>query len=110
MSGSVSGPGCNSPGLLGGQRATAARRPIKRANRVRRERRWSIAGVTRPGTGSLHPVAIGAAVGARVAKATALESLGHEYPVGTKTISEVISGELVEERVTAILSGFFAAL
>jgi predicted permease len=40
----------------------------------------------------------------------AIESLGHEYPVGTKTISEVISGELVEERATAMLSGFFAAL
>jgi predicted permease len=39
-----------------------------------------------------------------------IESLGHEYPVRTKTISEVISGELVEERVTAMLSGFFAAL
>jgi predicted permease len=40
----------------------------------------------------------------------AIESLGHEYPVGTKTISQVISGELVEERVTAMLSSFFAAL
>jgi predicted permease len=40
----------------------------------------------------------------------AIESLGHEYPVATKTISEVISGELVEERVTGMLSGFFAAL
>jgi len=40
----------------------------------------------------------------------AIESLGHEYPLGTKTISQVISGELVEERVTAMLSGFFAAL
>src|SRR5215831_8091436 len=29
---------------------------------VRRERRWSTAGKSRPGTGSLHPVAIGAAV------------------------------------------------
>jgi hypothetical protein len=29
---------------------------------VRRERRWSTAGETRPGTGSLRPVAIGAAV------------------------------------------------
>src|SRR5215831_19298633 len=29
---------------------------------VRRERRWSTAGKSRPGTGPLHPVAIGAAV------------------------------------------------
>jgi ABC-type antimicrobial peptide transport system permease subunit len=40
----------------------------------------------------------------------AIESVGHEYPLGTKTISQVISGELVEERVTAMLSGFFAVL
>src|SRR5260221_14542534 len=36
--------------------------PGKSGYRVRRERRWSTAGVTRPGTGSLHPVAIRAAV------------------------------------------------
>jgi predicted permease len=40
----------------------------------------------------------------------AIESLGHEYPLRTKTISQVISGEIVEERVTAMLSGFFGAL
>src|SRR5580658_37597 len=34
----------------------------ERRNRVRRERCWSTAGVPRPGTGSLHPVAIRAAV------------------------------------------------
>ena len=39
-----------------------------------------------------------------------IESLGREYPLWTKTISQVIGGELVEERVTAMLSGFFAAL
>ena len=32
-SGSVRGSGCNSAGLLGGQRATAAPMPIKRFNR-----------------------------------------------------------------------------
>ncbi|HEY2546275.1 MAG TPA: ABC transporter permease, partial [Candidatus Acidoferrum sp.] len=39
-----------------------------------------------------------------------IESLGHEYALSTKTIPQVISHELVEERVTAMLSGFFAAL
>jgi predicted permease len=39
-----------------------------------------------------------------------IDSLGHEYPLRTKTISQMISSELVEERVTAILSGFFAGL
>src|SRR5207302_9905171 len=39
-----------------------------------------------------------------------IESLGHEYALSTKTIPQVISGALVEERVTAMLSSFFAAL
>jgi len=39
-----------------------------------------------------------------------IESLGHEYALSMKTIPQVISQELVEERVTAMLSGFFAAL
>src|SRR5258708_12078852 len=39
-----------------------------------------------------------------------IESLGHEYVLGTRTVAQVISQELVEERVTALLSGFFAAL
>jgi predicted permease len=39
-----------------------------------------------------------------------VESFGHEYALSTKTIPEVISLELVEERVTAMLSGFFATL
>ncbi len=39
-----------------------------------------------------------------------IESLGHEYPFRTKTVAQVISQELVKERVTAMLSGFFAAL
>ncbi len=39
-----------------------------------------------------------------------IESLGHEYVRTTKTIPQIISQELVEQRVTAILSGFFAAL
>ncbi len=39
-----------------------------------------------------------------------VESLGHEYALSTKTIPQVISGALVEERVTAMLSSFFAAL
>ena len=40
----------------------------------------------------------------------AIESLGHEYPLWTKTITQVMSQELVEARVTAMLSGFFAVL
>jgi predicted permease len=39
-----------------------------------------------------------------------IESLGREYPVRTKSASQVINQALVEERVTAILSGFFAGL
>ena len=39
-----------------------------------------------------------------------IELLGHEYALSTKTIPQVISQELVEERVTAMLSGFFAVL
>jgi len=39
-----------------------------------------------------------------------IESLGHEYPLGTKTIAQEVSQALVEERVIAMLSGFFAAL
>ena len=39
-----------------------------------------------------------------------VESLGHEYVRRTRTVAQTISTELVEERVTAILSGFFAAL
>jgi predicted permease len=39
-----------------------------------------------------------------------VESLGHEYVLRTRTVSQTIDVELVEERVTAMLSGFFAAL
>jgi predicted permease len=39
-----------------------------------------------------------------------IQSLGHEYALTTKTIPQVISQELMEERVTAMLSGFFASL
>jgi ABC-type antimicrobial peptide transport system permease subunit len=39
-----------------------------------------------------------------------IESLGHEYPGVTRTISEVLGAELIEDRATAVLSGFFAAL
>jgi predicted permease len=39
-----------------------------------------------------------------------VDSLGHEYALRTKTISQEVSLELVEERVTAMLSGFFAVL
>jgi len=39
-----------------------------------------------------------------------IESVGHEYPVWTKTIQQVLSEEMVDERVTAMLSGFFAAV
>jgi ABC-type antimicrobial peptide transport system permease subunit len=39
-----------------------------------------------------------------------IESLGHEYPLRTKTIAQQVSQALVEDRVIAMLSGFFAAL
>jgi predicted permease len=39
-----------------------------------------------------------------------IESLGHEYALGTKTIAQEVSQALVEDRVIALLSGFFAAL
>jgi len=40
----------------------------------------------------------------------AIDSLGREYALSTKTIPQLISQELAEERVTALLSDFFAAL
>ena len=39
-----------------------------------------------------------------------IESLGHEYPLGTKTLAQEVSQALVEDHVIAMLSGFFAAL
>jgi predicted permease len=39
-----------------------------------------------------------------------IDSLGHEYAYSTKTVAEVVSGQLAEERVIALLSGFFAVL
>ena len=39
-----------------------------------------------------------------------IESLGREYPLRTKTVKQKISQALVEERVTALLASFFAAL
>jgi predicted permease len=39
-----------------------------------------------------------------------VESLGHEYVPRTRTVAQTIDAELVEERVTAMLSSFFAAL
>jgi predicted permease len=39
-----------------------------------------------------------------------IESLGREYPFWTGTIAEVMSQQLAKERVTAMLSGFFAFL
>ncbi|MGB2654154.1 MAG: ABC transporter permease, partial [Candidatus Acidiferrum sp.] len=36
--------------------------------------------------------------------------LGHEYALETRTLQQVTDQELVEERVTALLSGFFAVL
>jgi predicted permease len=41
---------------------------------------------------------------------TEIESLGHEYALETKTIQQTTSRILTEERVTAMLSGFFAVL
>jgi predicted permease len=39
-----------------------------------------------------------------------IESLGHEYPLSTKTVAQVVSQALVEEHVIGLLSSFFAAL
>jgi predicted permease len=39
-----------------------------------------------------------------------IASLGHEYALETKTIQQTTSQALTEERVTALLSAFFAAL
>jgi predicted permease len=39
-----------------------------------------------------------------------IEAVKHEYPLHTKTVAQLIGQELVEERVTAMLSGFFAVL
>jgi ABC-type antimicrobial peptide transport system permease subunit len=39
-----------------------------------------------------------------------IESLGHEYALETKTIQETTSQVLTEQRITALLSVFFAAL
>ena len=39
-----------------------------------------------------------------------VESLGHEYALGTKTVAQVTGQLLVPERVIATLSSFFAAL
>jgi predicted permease len=44
------------------------------------------------------------------AVAREVESLGREYPLRTKTVTQAIDGVLVEERVTAMLSEFFAGL
>jgi predicted permease len=50
------------------------------------------------------PEALAKTVGAEI------ESLGHEYALETRTIQQTTRRVLVEERVTAMLSGFFAAL
>ena len=39
-----------------------------------------------------------------------IDSLGHEYPSRTATVDQMMSRVLVNERVIALLSGFFAAL
>jgi len=39
-----------------------------------------------------------------------IESLGREYPFWTGTIAQAMSQRLAKERVTAVLSGFYAAL
>jgi predicted permease len=39
-----------------------------------------------------------------------VDSLGHEYVLRARTVAQTIDAELVEERVTAMLSAFFAAL
>ena len=39
-----------------------------------------------------------------------IESLGHEYPLRTATVDQMMSRVLINERVIALLSSFFAAL
>jgi predicted permease len=51
-----------------------------------------------------NPEALARAIGQTV------DSLGHEYVLRTRTVQQVISQELMEERVTTMLSSFFAAL
>jgi predicted permease len=41
---------------------------------------------------------------------TEIQSLGHEYPLSTKSIPQEVSQALVEERVVAMLSSFFGTL
>ena len=41
---------------------------------------------------------------------SAVESLGHEYVIRTRTVAQTIDAEIIDDRVTALLSGFFAAL
>jgi len=53
---------------------------------------------------ALSPAALAKTIGEEV------DSLGHEYVLSTKAVAEVVSSELGEERVIALLSGFFAAL
>ena len=53
---------------------------------------------------SIQPVAMAASVRREV------DSLGHEYVTSVKTVSENINRSLLQERVTALLSGFFGAL
>jgi len=50
------------------------------------------------------PAALARAVGHEI------ESLGHEYPLSTKTVAQEVDQALVEEHVIALLSSFFAAL
>jgi predicted permease len=50
------------------------------------------------------PEALAKTVGAEI------ESLGHEYALETKTVQQIANQALVEERVTAMLSAFFAGL
>jgi predicted permease len=53
---------------------------------------------------ALSPAVLAKTIGQEV------DSMGHEYVLSTKAVSEVVSSELGEERVIALLSGFFAAL
>jgi predicted permease len=50
------------------------------------------------------PEALAQAVGNEI------QSLGHEYPLSTKTVAQEVDQALVEEHVIALLSCFFAAL
>src|SRR5207245_3441699 len=65
------------------------------------KRRWSTAGVTRPGTGSLHPVAIRAAMEAtRLLKPQSLDRVRERWVMRRTAVINQIRGLLLERGIT----------